>query len=134
MTSFSGATMRVTSPAILDEASVDALAAADTPAARLASAILPFYLGFYSHKWGRRICCLHDPLAAGVLMDPAYVQAWREGPVNVITDGYSVRARLMRTSEGEPCALPVRPVPDTHVITAVDADRFVADFLKVLSS
>ena len=39
----------------------------------------------------------------------------------------------MRTSEG-PCALPVRPAPDTHVITSVDADRFVADFLKVLTS
>ena len=94
--------VNVTNPAILDEASVEAIAAADTPQARLASAILPFYLGFYQHKWGRRICCLHDPLAAGILVQPDYVTAWREGPVNVIGDGYLSRAWLMEREDGGP--------------------------------
>jgi purine nucleosidase len=116
--------VNVTSPAILDEAAVAALAAADTPAARLASRILPFYLGFYQHKWGRRVCSMHDPLAAGVLVDPSYATAWREGPVNVVSDGYMARAWLMEREDGGPLALPVQPAPATRVVDGADWQRF----------
>jgi len=122
----------VTNPAILDEAAVEAIAAADTPQARLAAAILPFYLGFYQHKWGRLICCLHDPLAAGILVEPDYVTAWREGPVNVIGDGYLSRAWLMEREDDGPLSLPVEDVPATRVADAVDADRFREDFVARL--
>ena len=72
--------VNVTSPAILDEEAIDAIAAADTPQARLVSAILPFYLDFYRHKWGRRICSMHDPLAAAILLDPQLRHALARGP------------------------------------------------------
>ena len=124
--------VNVTTPAILDEASVAAIAAGHTPQARLASAILPFYLGFYQHKWGRRICCLHDPLAAGVLVEPEYVTAWREGPVNVIGDGYLSRAWLMEREDGGALAQPVAAAPPTRVADTVDADRFREDFVARL--
>ena len=124
----------VTAGTVIDEAGLERLAAAGTPVARFAAEIFDSYLDFYQYEWGRRICPLHDPLAAGILLDRGFVTAAVDGPVNVITDGFSWRARLMRTSEGAPSALPVRPVPDTHVVTAVDADGFVADFLKVLTS
>jgi purine nucleosidase len=126
--------VNVTAATVIDEAALEQLAAAGTPVARFAAEIFDSYLDFYQHEWGRRICPLHDPLAAGILLDRSFSTAAEDGPVNVITDGYSWRARLMRTAEGDPCALPVRPAPDTHVVTAVDADRFVADFLKVLTS
>ena len=126
--------VNVTAATVIDEGGLEQLAAAGTPVATFAAEIFDSYLDFYQHEWGRRICPLHDPLAAGILLDRGFVTAAEDGPVNVLTDGYSWRARLMRTSEGEPCALPVRPAPDTHVITSVDADRFVADFLKVLTS
>ena len=126
--------VNVTASTVIDEPALERLAAAGTPVARFAAEIFDSYLDFYQHEWGRRICPLHDPLAAGILLDRGFVTAAQDGPVNVVTDGYTWRARLMRTSEGQPCALPVRPVPDTHVITAVDADGFVADFLKVLTS
>ena len=126
--------VNVTTPAILDEAAVEALAASDTPAARLASAILPFYLGFYQHKWGRRICCLHDPLAAGVLVQPDYVSAWREGPVNVITDGYLSRAWLMEREDGGAIVQPVEPAPATRVAASVDADAFRDEFVRLLTA
>jgi purine nucleosidase len=126
--------VNVTAVTVIDEAGLARLAEAGTPVARFAAEIFDSYLDFYQHEWGRRICPLHDPLAAGVLLDRAFVTAAEDGPVNVVTDGFSWRARLMRTSGGLPCALPVRPAPDTHVVTAVDADRFVADFLKVLTS
>jgi purine nucleosidase len=126
--------VNVTAATVIDEAALEQLGAAGTPVSRFAAEIFDSYLDFYQHEWGRRICPLHDPLAAGILLDRSFVTAAEDGPVNVISDGYSWRARLMRTAEGEACALPVRPAPDTHVVTAVDADRFVADFLKVLTS
>ena len=67
-------------PAILDEDAIAALAGADMPRRGWSRAILPFYLGFYRHKWGRRICSMHDPLAAGILADPCYVTAGSRAP------------------------------------------------------
>ncbi|MBE2319032.1 nucleoside hydrolase [Solirubrobacter sp. CPCC 204708] len=116
--------VNVTSPAILDEEAAAALAASDTPAARLASAILPFYLGFYQHKWGRRVCSMHDPLAAGILVDPTYATAWRQGPVNVVSDGFMARAWLMEREDGGPVSLPVTEAPPTRVVDSADWQRF----------
>jgi inosine-uridine nucleoside N-ribohydrolase len=126
--------VNVTATTVLDEEGVARLGAADTPRARFAAEILDSYLDFYRHEWGRRLCPLHDPLAAGVLLDRSFVTAALDGPVNVVTDGFSWRARLMVTGEGKPPALPLVPTPDTHVVTGVDADRFVADFLRVLTA
>jgi len=125
--------VNVTASTVLDEQGVARLAAADGPRARFASELFDSYLDFYQHEWGRRLCPLHDPLAAGVLLDPSLVTASLDGPVNVVTDGFTWRARLMLTGEGGAPALPVQPAPDTRVVTAVDRDRFVEDFLRVLT-
>jgi len=61
--------VNVTSPTILDEASIARIAAADTPQARFATRILPFYLDFYQRQLMRRVASMHDPLAAGILLD-----------------------------------------------------------------
>ena len=126
--------VNVTSPAILDEEAIAAIAASDTPQARLVSAILPFYLDFYRHKWGRRICSMHDPLAAAILVDPTYVTAWLEGPVNVIHDGALARAWLMAREDGGGIVQAVEPAPPTRVAAAVDDDRFSADLLAALTA
>ena len=124
--------VNVTSPAILDEDAIAAIAGADTPQARLVSAILPFYLDFYRHKWGRRICSMHDPLAAAILADPSYATAWLEGPVNVIHDGSLARAWLMAREDGGAIVQDVEPAPPTRVVTAVDAARFRDDLVAAL--
>ncbi len=124
--------VNVTSPAILDEDAIAEIAAADTPQARLVSAILPFYLDFYRHKWGRRICSMHDPLAAAILADPSYATAWLEGPVNVIHDGSLARAWLMAREDGGAIVQDVEPAPPTRVITAVDSARFRDDLVAAL--
>jgi inosine-uridine nucleoside N-ribohydrolase len=126
--------VNVTATTILDEKGGAALRDAGTPRGTFAWEILESYLDFYQREWGRRISPLHDPLAAGVLLDRTFVTESVDGPVNVVTDGFSWRARLMRTSDGLAPSLPVEPAPDTHVVTAVDADRFVADFVDVLTS
>ncbi|MGW0811521.1 nucleoside hydrolase [Nonomuraea sp. NPDC002799] len=125
--------VNVTAATILDERAIAALRATRTPAARFATAILDAYLDFYQNEWGRRIIPLHDPLAAGILLDPTFATAHTDGPVNVRTDGFLSRARLMRTHDGLPPAFPYEPAPDTRVITAVDTARFVADFVEVLT-
>ncbi|MFD1937361.1 MULTISPECIES: nucleoside hydrolase [Nonomuraea] len=125
--------VNVTARTILDEHAIAALKASGTPVARFATEILDAYLDFYQNEWGRRIIPLHDPLAAGVLLDPSFATAWTDGPVNVRGDGFLYRARLMRTHDGLPPAFPYEPAPPTRVITAVDALRFVADFVEVLA-
>ncbi|WP_214105286.1 nucleoside hydrolase [Acrocarpospora catenulata] len=125
--------VNVTATTILDEVAINALRAAASPRARFATEILDAYLDFYQNEWGRRIIPLHDPLAAGILLDPTFATAWTDGPVNVRTDGFLARARLMRTHDGLPPSFPHEPAPPTRVITAVDAPRFVADFVEVLS-
>jgi inosine-uridine nucleoside N-ribohydrolase len=125
--------VNVTGGTILGEHAIAALGAAATPRARFASEILEAYLDFYQNEWGRRIIPLHDPLAAGILLDPSFATGWADGPVNVVTDGFLSRARLMRTVNGLPPAFPYHPAPDTRVITQVDAARFVADFVEVLT-
>ncbi|MGW4799536.1 nucleoside hydrolase [Nonomuraea sp. NPDC004297] len=125
--------VNVTAGTILDEHAIAALRARATPVARFATGILDAYLDFYQNEWGRRIIPLHDPLAAGILLDPSFATAWADGPVNVRGDGFLHRARLMRTHDGLPPAFPYEPAPATRVITAVDARRFVTDFVEVLT-
>ncbi|MFC6080096.1 nucleoside hydrolase [Sphaerisporangium aureirubrum] len=125
--------VNVTATTILDEQAIGVLRAAGTPVSRFATEILEAYLDFYQNEWGRRIIPLHDPLAAGILLDPGFATAWVDGPVNVLSDGFLSRARLMRTHDGLPPAFRYTPAPPTRVITAVDAPRFVADFVEVLS-
>ncbi|MEV0391270.1 nucleoside hydrolase [Nonomuraea sp. NPDC050643] len=125
--------VNVTAGTILDERAIAALRASGTPVARFATEILDAYLDFYQNEWGRRIIPLHDPLAAGVLLDRTFATAWTDGPVNVRGDGFLWRARLMRTHDGLPPAFPYEAAPATRVVTAVDASRFVADFVEVLT-
>lgn len=125
--------VNVTATTILDERGGAELHTAGTPRATFAAEILESYLDFYQREWGRRISPLHDPLAAAVLLDRSLVLDGLDGPVNVVSDGYTSRARLMRTSQGRPPAFPVLDAPDTHVVTAVDAARFVADFVATLT-
>ncbi|MEV4093271.1 nucleoside hydrolase [Streptosporangium saharense] len=125
--------VNVTAGTILDERAIAALRATDTPTARFATEILESYLDFYQHEWGRRIIPLHDPLAAGILLDPGFATAAVDGPVNVVGNGFQTRARLMRTHDGLPPSFAYEPAPDTHVITEVDTARFVADFVEVIT-
>ncbi|TQS40658.1 nucleoside hydrolase [Cryptosporangium phraense] len=126
--------VNVTTPAILDEQFMAALAAKAGPVTSFCSAILGYYLDFYQEKWGRRICSAHDPLAAGILLHPSWITRSADGPVNVRDDGYAVRARLMRTADLELPAFPLVETPDTHVVLDVDQRAFLAEFTDVLAN
>jgi inosine-uridine nucleoside N-ribohydrolase len=112
--------VNVTAGVILDEAGVEAIAAADTPQARFASAILPFYLDFYSRQFIRRVSSMHDPLAAGILLDPSLVTADARTPVAVLRHQRCWRAVAPRHP-----GVGVPDRPRTQVVLGVDGGRFV---------
>ncbi|MDH2426266.1 nucleoside hydrolase [Sphaerisporangium sp. TRM90804] len=90
--------VHVTATATLPESGLPALRGAGTPVARFAAELLESYQG--SRGRGGRAALLHDPLAAGVLLDPSLVTAWARGPVDVVGTGASARAVL--ATAGEP--------------------------------
>ncbi|MFN8619583.1 MAG: nucleoside hydrolase [Chloroflexota bacterium] len=112
--------VNVTAPTILDEASIERIAAADTPQARLATAILPFYLDFYSRQFIRRVSSMHDPLAAGILLDPTLITAYQRTQVAVLQHRLCWRAVAPRHPG---VGVPGRPT--SQVITGVDGRRFI---------
>jgi len=76
---------------------------------------------------------MHDPLAAGILVDPSYATAWREGPVNVVSDGHMARAWLMEREDGGPVSLPMTAAPPTRVVDGADWQRFGAELVARLT-
>ncbi|GGK89759.1 nucleoside hydrolase [Sphaerisporangium melleum] len=116
----------VTATATLPPEAIAALAAAGTPVARFTAEILTAYLAAGADR-GRGGVPLHDPLAAGVLLDPGLVTGFVLAPVAVVADGPLWRAR----------PAPVRreggPAPDTRVVTQVDAPWFVRGFVRTLT-
>jgi purine nucleosidase len=126
--------INATNPVVLDEPGVERLAAADSAAAGFATRILVHYLSFHERLWGRRACSLHDPAAAGVLVDQSFATAWQDGPVEVRSDGEVERAMLMRTADGGVPLSGPGDGPPTRAITAIDQPAFLADFLTRLGA
>ena len=87
--------VNVTSPTVLAGADLDRIAKSGTDTGRAAWEILRFYLDFYSAYSAEPWCSLHDPLAAGVLLDDLYVLEDEIGPVEVRRQGPYARAILV---------------------------------------
>ena len=90
-------------------------------------------MDFYQFQWGRRVSSAHDGLAAALLAQPQWITKSESGPVNVTNDGFATRARLMRTSNGDPVSWSTQPSPDTLVVLDVDRERFLSNFIEILS-
>jgi purine nucleosidase len=125
--------VNATASMIVDEAAVQALHRAGTEWGTFSADILEAYMDFYQFSWGRRVSPAHDGLAAALLMQPEWITSSLTGPVNITTDGFAIRAHLMRTHEGLPVSWPSTPAPDTLVVVDVDRAAFLADFVSVLA-
>jgi purine nucleosidase len=124
--------VNVTRTVVTDEADIAALHQGTSAQSRFAAAILESYVDFYRLAWGRRICPVHDGLAAALAVQPEWITEQITGPVNITFDGFATRAHVMRTWEGAPVAWDIEDAPDSTAVTAVDAQAFLADFLAVL--
>ncbi len=126
--------VNVTRTVVMDEAAIARLHASGSAKGRFAAAILESYIDFYRLAWGRRICPVHDAVAAAVSVQPDWITGSMTGPVNITNDGAATRAHLMRTAQGRPVAWEIEPAPDSIAVTDVDADHFLQDFLTVLEN
>ena len=84
----------VTEQARADVEWLDTVAALDGPRARFASALLDHYGRFYANMFGTKLCTLHDPLAAALLMDPELGTS-RELPLGVELTGTHTRGQVI---------------------------------------
>jgi inosine-uridine nucleoside N-ribohydrolase len=116
--------VNVTSPAVFSADDLERIANSASEQGKFAWSILQFYLDFYSVFWDRRSCSIHDPLAAGVLVDDAYVTSVERAPVEVVRRGAEARAVIKRDHRG----------PDVTVVTEVEASRFASDLAAVIAS
>ncbi len=126
--------VNVTRTVVTDEAAITRLHAGPSDRARFAAAVLESYVDFYRLAWGRRICPVHDGLAAALAVQPDWITTAVTGPVNITFDGFATRAHVMQTWEGEPVAWDVVPAPDSTAVMAVDAEAFLTDFLVRLGA
>jgi purine nucleosidase len=118
----------------LDEPAIARIAASDRPLARLTTAILRHYLDFYQTILGyeRRICPLHDPLAAGITADPTLIR--RALHADVVVDcgddarGMTIVDQRRNGGPAEP------PRLATDVVLEVDSARFVEDLVTALTT
>jgi purine nucleosidase len=124
----------VTVRAVIDESMTAFLRESGSPRGIFSADILDAYNDFYRFAWGRRVSPAHDGLTVALAIHPSWVLKTSSGPVNVLSDGYSTRARLMQLPDGAPPALRITPAPPTDVVVEADTVAFLADFVRVLSS
>lgn len=109
------------------------LADAGTPRARLAWAMLRHYLDFSERIFGERVCPIHDPLAAAIAVDPSYMTSSLQRDVHV-DDGERTRGLTIVDRRGGKR----EDEPEDHgrvtVAMGVDADRFLEDLLRALTT
>jgi purine nucleosidase len=123
----------VTNVTRLEDADLVRLGRSAAPRAALATRILAHYLDFYEMITGRRVCPLHDPLAAGILADPTLVTQSLDAAIDV---GLDDRSRGMTIVDRRRDGGPVESEsPGAHrVVTGVDGRRFVEDLLARLGA
>lgn len=109
-------------------AALAAAGEAGNGAAAFAARIVPHYLGVYQRFLGEAKCAMHDPLAAGVALDPSYVRC-AELHVDVETGGGLTRGMTVADLRGLVAPALVREKPNVQVALEVDAGRFMADWM-----
>jgi inosine-uridine nucleoside N-ribohydrolase len=112
--------------AVLSDAHLDAIRTAETPQARFAWQILPFYCDFHKPLLGRWTACMHDPIAGAIAIDPSFGTHVVER--SVVLEPYKNRWH----EHGQ--AAPVDGYPPKRFVDDADVERFLAYFVERLLS
>ena len=126
--------VNVTARAIVEEEVTERLRASGTAWGEFSARILDAYHEFYRFAWGRNVSPAHDTLAAALLLHPEWITKSVTGPVTITGDGYTTRAHVAQTWEGEPLVWATDDAPPTVAVTDADFAAFLHDFERVLSS
>jgi purine nucleosidase len=110
--------------AILSDEHLDAIKSGDTPQARFAWQILPFYNDFYEPWVGRWTSCMHDPIAGAIAIDDSFVTSEVERSVRL--EPYKDRIH----AHGQPTPLPGHP--PKRIVDDADIPRFLDYFVERL--
>lgn len=110
--------------AILSDAHLEAIETGETPQARFAWQILPFYNDFYEPWVGRWTSCMHDPIAGAIAIEPGFGTQAVERPV--VLEPYKDRVHAHGQLQ------PVVGYPPKKIVTDADVDRFLDYFVERL--
>ncbi|GAB3211707.1 nucleoside hydrolase [Marinactinospora thermotolerans] len=120
----------VTMRTLADAVWLDELATLEGDRARTSARFLDFYVGWYSDVFGERACAMHDPLAAGVLVNPALATESIEVPVRVELRGEYTRGLTIADLRPRPAQDDTRPT--VRLVTEVDSVEFMKRMLDAL--
>lgn len=107
------------------------LEALPTPRARFALRLLRYVMEFQRRLGGQPLFPLHDPLAAGVALEPELVRT-RALPVDVEVRGELTRGMLVADLRVDWAPALRGSGPAVDVALEVDAERFVRQFMQEL--
>ena len=104
-----------------EESDREALAASDSALNRALADILDLYFGFYVGEYGRRMCALHDPLAAAIAV--GQITATRAPNVPVVVDDTQGPGRGQTICDLRGQRNGPRDVEGAHVRVVLDTDQ-----------
>jgi inosine-uridine nucleoside N-ribohydrolase len=119
--------INVTIPTVLSGEALAQVATTTTVQGRFAWRILQCYLDVYEQRLGYRGCSMHDPLAAGIALNPSLVTASVDGPVEIMPTAQDQRAVLRRVPHD-----PQRPL--TRVVTSAAGQRYIVRLTAALTT
>ena len=100
-----------------------------TPQGQLAWKILPFYCDFYNRVLGQWTASMHDPITAGILLDPSLITEQVERPIYV--EPVKDRHWAVGLKDDELTGLPSRsPV---SIVTEADIARYLDRLVDALT-
>ena len=121
----------VTDDTIFRPADLEVVAAANTPAARIVSAIAPFYMRFYEPILGEYGCAMHSPLTVAIVAHPELITRSQRLPMWVELAGVETRGMTVadRRRGQESSARPWMEGPSVLVLEDVDRPAFITKFV-----
>lgn len=121
----------VTDDTIFGQAELDAVRAANTPAARLVAAGAPSYMDFYEPILGRYGCAMHSPLTVGIVAHPELVLASETLRLHVELQGKYTRGMTVADRRVGRDSGPVwGNAPLVEVVFNVDRSTFIDRYIQ----
>jgi len=106
--------IHITDAARADSRWLADVSALESPRARFATLLLEHYAGFFAATFGRRMCTLHDPVAAAIMLDPD-LATYRDVALAVELRGTHTRGQLIAD---------LRQISsDAHLESSIAAER-----------